>query len=70
MQGFARTFSILSAIILGALLPQGHVLAGAIRWMVMVMLFLVFLQTRLSRSALRRGLLTSWVSSARLGCPS
>ena len=52
--GFARTAAILSAITLGALLPQAHVLAWAIRWLVMTMLFLVFLQTRLSRSALRR----------------
>lgn len=39
---------------LGALLPQAHILAGAIRWLVMAMLFLVFLQTRFSVSALRR----------------
>ncbi len=54
MKGFARTAAILSAIILGALIPQAHHLAGAIRWLVMVMLFLVFLQTRLSREALGR----------------
>jgi BASS family bile acid:Na+ symporter len=52
--GFARTAAILSAIILGALLPQAHALAGAIRWLVMAMLFLVFLQTRLSRNAVQR----------------
>ena len=52
MIGFARTGAILLAITLGALLPQAHVLAGAIRWLIMVMLFLVFLQTRLSGSAL------------------
>ncbi|WP_414660827.1 hypothetical protein [Horticoccus sp. 23ND18S-11] len=54
MKGFARTAAILSAITLGALLPQAHVLAWAIRWLVMTMLFLVFLQTRVSRSALHR----------------
>jgi BASS family bile acid:Na+ symporter len=52
--GFARTAAILSAITFGALLPQAHVFAGAIRWLVVGMLFLVFLQTRLSRSALHR----------------
>ena len=52
MVGFARTGALLSAIALGALIPQGHVLAPGIRWLVMAMLFLVFLQTRLSRSAL------------------
>ncbi len=51
--GFARTLAIVLAIALGASLPQAHVLSWAIRWLVMAMLFLVFLQTRLSRSALR-----------------
>jgi bile acid:Na+ symporter, BASS family len=50
--GFSRTAAILSAIALGALIPQAHVLAPAIRWLVITMLFLVFLQTRFSRSAL------------------
>jgi len=50
MIGFARTGAILAAIVLGALLPQAHALAWLIRWLVMTMLFLVFLQTRLSHS--------------------
>ncbi|MBI5689392.1 MAG: hypothetical protein HZC55_04790 [Verrucomicrobia bacterium] len=54
MTGFSRTAAILSAIALGALLPQAHAYAWLIRWLVMAMLFLVFLQTRLSRSALTR----------------
>ena len=54
MFGLSRTAYILSAILLGALLPQAHVLSGAIRWLVMAMLFLVFLQSRLSRAALSR----------------
>ena len=37
---------------LGALVPQAHVLSGGIRWLIMAMLFLVFLQTRFTRSAL------------------
>ena len=53
MIGFARTAAILSAILAGALLPQAHVLSGAIRWLVIGMLFLVFLQSRLSRSTLQ-----------------
>lgn len=52
--GFARTAAILSAIILGALIPQAHILSWAIRLLVMAMLFLVFLQTKFSRSALTR----------------
>jgi BASS family bile acid:Na+ symporter len=51
--GFSRTAAILSAIALGALVPQAHVLAGAIRWLVIAMLFLVFLQTRVAHTALQ-----------------
>lgn len=65
--GFGRTAAILSAIALGGLLPQGHVLAAAIRWLVMAMLFLVFLQTRLSRSALHRSHAVLLLSNVGLG---
>lgn len=52
--GFERTIAILLAMTVGAFVPQAHVLGGAIRWLVMAMLFLVFLQTRLTRAALHR----------------
>ncbi len=65
MTGFARTAAILSAIILGALVPQGHVLAWAIRWLIMTMLFIVFLQTRFSRSSLAPRHL--WLLAANIG---
>lgn len=39
---------------LGALLPQAHGFAWMIRWLVMAMLFLVFLQVRLSTQAMHR----------------
>ncbi|MEY4005335.1 MAG: hypothetical protein RLZZ221_1431 [Verrucomicrobiota bacterium] len=54
MKGFTRTAAILGAFVLGGLLPQAAPFAWLIRWLVMTMLFLVFLQTRLSRSALHR----------------
>jgi bile acid:Na+ symporter, BASS family len=54
MQGIGRTLSIVSAIALGALIPQAHLLSGAIRWIVMTMLFIVFLQVRLTRAGLER----------------
>lgn len=54
MKGLSRTAAILAAFIVGALLPQAAPFAWLIRWLVMTMLFLVFLQTRLSRSALHR----------------
>ena len=49
-----RTAAILLAIVLGALLPQAHVLTWTVRWLIIGQLFVVFLQTRLSRSSLRR----------------
>jgi BASS family bile acid:Na+ symporter len=52
--GFQRTAAILAAFLLGALLPQAHAAIGAVRWLVIGMLFVVFLQTRLSRDALHR----------------
>jgi BASS family bile acid:Na+ symporter len=52
--GFTRTAAILLAIVLGALLPSAHALSWAIRWLVMAMLFLVFLETRPSSSAFHR----------------
>ena len=67
MIGFARTGAILTAIVLGALLPQAHALAGLIRWLVMAMLFLVFLQTRLSRSTLERSHFTLLAANVALG---
>jgi BASS family bile acid:Na+ symporter len=65
--GLARTAAILSAIILGALVPQGHVLAGAIRWLVMAMLFLVFLQTTFSWRTLHRTHVYLLVANIALG---
>jgi BASS family bile acid:Na+ symporter len=62
--GFSRTAAILSAIVLGGLLPQAHHFAWTIRWLIMAMLFLVFLQTRFSRSALSRSHL--WLLTANL----
>ena len=52
---------------LGALIPQAHVLAGVIRWLVMAMLFLVFLQTKVSRSSLSRSHLVLLTANIGLG---
>ncbi len=41
-------------MLLGALAPQAHLYTGAIPWLVAGMLFIVFLQTRWARGALRR----------------
>jgi len=52
--GIYRTFLILGAMVLGAVVPQAHAAAWLIRWLVVWMLFVVFLQTRISRDALQR----------------
>lgn len=50
----SRTLPLLAAMVAGALLPQAHVAAGLIRWLVSWMLFAVFLRTPWSRDLLRR----------------
>lgn len=67
MIGFSRTAAILSALTLGALVPQAHALAWVIRWLVMAMLFLVFLQTRLSRDTLSRTHFTLLAANIAIG---
>lgn len=52
--GFLRTAALLAAMLLGALVPQAHHAAWLVRWLVMTMLFVVFLQVRWSRGALHR----------------
>ncbi|CAM3164284.1 hypothetical protein [Rariglobus hedericola] len=52
--GLARTAAILVAFLLGALIPQAHAFSGAIQWLIMGMLFLVFLCTNWTRQSLQR----------------
>jgi hypothetical protein len=49
--GFLRTAAILTAFIFGSRVSQAATGALLIRWLIMGMLFLVFLQTKLSREA-------------------
>ncbi|MBL9201033.1 MAG: hypothetical protein JNL39_11030 [Opitutaceae bacterium] len=65
--GLSRTAAILSALTLGALVPQASALAWMIRWLVMAMLFLVFLQTRLTRAALSGTHLALLAANVALG---
>ncbi|MEO6244506.1 MAG: hypothetical protein ABIQ12_03640 [Opitutaceae bacterium] len=67
MIGLSRTAAILSALILGTLIPQAHLLAWVIRWLVMAMLFLVFLQTRFTRTTLGRTHLALLTANIALG---
>jgi len=62
--GFLRTAALLLSLIVGTLIPQAHVLAGLIRWLIVGMLFIVFLQTKLSREALHRS--HGWLLAANL----
>jgi BASS family bile acid:Na+ symporter len=62
--GSFRTVAILSAIILGSLIPQAQAGAWLIRWLIIGMLFIVFLQTRLSREALQRS--HGWLLAANI----
>jgi BASS family bile acid:Na+ symporter len=52
--GPSRTVAILTAIVFGALLPSAHAGAWLVRWLVVGMLFVVFLQTRVTRDAFHR----------------
>lgn len=54
LTGLARTAAILAAFLLGALIPQAHVVSNAIQWLIMGMLFLVFLGTTWSRKSIQR----------------
>jgi len=51
--GFLRTAALVAAMVVGAFLPQLHVAASAVRWLVMGMLFVVFLGTRMNRGSVR-----------------
>ena len=52
--GFIRTAALVLGMGFGTLVPQAYGAAWAIRWLVMGMLFVVFLDTHLSRQSLHR----------------
>ena len=54
LSGLTRTAAIIVAFLLGALIPQAHIAADAIQWLIMGMLFLVFLGTTWTRQSLHR----------------
>ncbi len=65
--GLLRTVALVAGMVLGGLLPQAHAAAPAIRWLVMGMLFLVFLETRLSREAVQRSHLVLLAANLAMG---
>jgi len=54
LASLTRTAAIVLAFLLGALIPQAYVAAGAIPWLIMGMLFPVFLCTTWTRQSLHR----------------
>jgi len=62
-----RTLSILLSLGVGALLPQAHVAVWLVRYLIMTMLFLVFLQTRFSRDSLHRSHLLLLAANLGMG---
>jgi BASS family bile acid:Na+ symporter len=50
--GLLRTLAIVGAFTVGAIAPQASSLAWVIRWLIMAMLFITFLQIRFSRKSL------------------
>jgi BASS family bile acid:Na+ symporter len=64
---YFRTTSLLLAIAGGALVPQGHVASGAVRWIIMVMLFLVFLQTKFTKNSIHRSHLLILAANIAMG---
>ncbi len=65
--GLGRTAAIVASIVLGVFVPQAHVLSWAIRPLIMAMLFIVFLQTRLSKDALHRSHLFLLMANVAIG---
>lgn len=51
--GFLRTFALIAALGAGILVPQAYVAVWLVRWLIIGMLFVVFLQTRFSRKSLQ-----------------
>ena len=70
MKGLIRTAALLGSIIGGMFVPEAHGFAWAIRWLVMAMLFIVFLQTQLTREAVYRSHAVLLVANIALGFAS
>jgi BASS family bile acid:Na+ symporter len=52
--GFIRVAALLLAMVLGSLLPQLHAFSWCIRWLIVAMLFIVFLEARLWHQSFQR----------------
>ncbi len=63
--GISRTSAIILALLLGALFPAAQAWSGALRWLIMVMLFPVFLEFTWSRESLQRS--HGWLLLANIG---
>ena len=53
MMSHLRTLAMISAFVLGYFCPWASRFSGAVRWFIVVMMFLVMLQVRFSLRSLR-----------------
>jgi bile acid:Na+ symporter, BASS family len=65
--GIIRTTALILGMGLGALVPQAHAAPAVISWLVMGMLFVVFLDTRLSPASLRGSHLVLLAANGAMG---
>ncbi len=65
--GFLRTFALLGALLAGGMLPQAHQALPLVRWLIIGMLFLVFLQTRFTRDSLQRSHAVLFLANLLMG---
>lgn len=64
LKPYGKALGLLVMIVLGLLLPQFHVLAGGIQYMVMLMLFFAFLDVDFRPRAFQRGVI--WAALANI----
>lgn len=64
---FNRTTAILFAFTAGAFCPEVHSAAWVVRYLIMTMLFIVFLQTRFSKESLRKSHIFLFLTNIAMG---
>ena len=70
MMQHLRTSAMIAAFVLGYLCPWASALNGLIRWLIVIMMFLVFLQVRVSWRTLRLGHLNILLANIGIGMGS
>ncbi|MBN1428076.1 MAG: hypothetical protein JXB07_06795 [Anaerolineae bacterium] len=65
---YGKTFSLLLSIAVGGLLPQAHVLSFLVQYLLIIMLFLAFIDMTFNRRSFHTSII--WVLLANLAIPS